>query len=86
MSNISVLLSQAKALSKQEQEELLTQLENYVVLDSQVTQITKEVKEMRFSKGRVCCGHCDCTDVLRNGKTKGIQRYLCRVVIKVFQT
>ncbi len=55
MSNVAVLLAHAKALSKQEQEELLTQLEDFVVLGSQVEQIAKEVKEMRFSKGRVCC-------------------------------
>lgn len=61
MSNVSVLLAQEKALSKQEQEELLSQLEAFVVLGSQAKQITKEVKEMRFSKGRVCC-HCNGTD------------------------
>lgn len=51
MSNVT---SQAKALSEQEQQELLTQLEEYLILGSQVSKITKEVKEMRFSKGRVC--------------------------------
>lgn len=45
---------------------MLTQLEEYLVLSSQVIQVTKEVKEMRFSKGRVCC-YCDGTDVVRNG-------------------
>lgn len=55
MSNLTSVLTQAKALSKQEQHELLTQLEKYLILGSQVSQITKEVKEMRFSKGRVCC-------------------------------
>ena len=33
--------------------------------------------KMRFSKGRVCC-YCNGTDVARNGKRKGVQRYLCR--------
>lgn len=42
-------------MSEQEQQELLTQLEEYLVLGSQVAQVTKEVKEIRFSKGRVCC-------------------------------
>lgn len=32
---------------------------------------------MRFSKDRVCC-YCDSTDVVRNGKRNGVQRYLCR--------
>ena len=53
MNNVALVLSQAKALSEQEQQELLTQLEEYLVLGSQVAQVTKEVKEMRFSKGRV---------------------------------
>ena len=51
MSNVTSVLAQAKALSEQEQQELLTQLEEYLVLGSQVAQVTKEVKEMRFSKG-----------------------------------
>lgn len=83
MNNVALLLSQAKTLSEQEQQELLTQLEEYLVLGSQVTQVTKEVKEMRFSKGRVCC-HCGGTDVVRNGKNKGVQRYLCRECGKSF--
>ena len=77
MNNVTSVLAQAKALSKQEQQELLTQLEEYLVLGSQVAQVTKEVKEMRFSKGRVCC-HCNGTDVVRNGKRNSVQRYLCR--------
>ncbi|MDB1956416.1 IS1595 family transposase [Clostridium tertium] len=83
MSNLALVLSQAKALSEQEQQELLTQLEEYLVLGSQITQVIKEVKEMRFSKGRVCC-HCGGTDVVRNGKNKGVQRYLCRCCNKSF--
>ena len=51
MSNATSVLAQAKALSEQEQQELLTQLEEYLVFGSQVSQLTKEVKEMRFSKG-----------------------------------
>lgn len=83
MSNVTSVLAQAKALSEQEQQELLTQLEEYLVLGSQVAQVTKEVKEMRFSKGRVCC-HCNGTDVVRNGKRNGVQRYLCRNCKKSF--
>ena len=45
MNNVALVLSQAKALSKQKQQELLTQLEEYLVLGSQVAQVTKEVKE-----------------------------------------
>ena len=45
MSNVTSVLAQAKALSEQEQQELLSQLEEYLVLGSQVAQITKEVKK-----------------------------------------
>jgi hypothetical protein len=37
MNNVTSVLAQAKALSEQEQQELLTQLEEYLVLGSQVT-------------------------------------------------
>lgn len=66
-------------MSEQEQQQLLTQLEQYLVLGSQVAQVTKEVKKMRFSKGRVCCP-CNSTDVIRNG----VKRYLCRNCKKSF--
>ena len=76
-------MSNVTSVLKQEQQELLTQLEEYLVLGSQVSKITEEVKEMRFSKGRVCC-HCNGTDVVRNGKSNGVQRYLCRSCKKSF--
>lgn len=72
MSNVPVLLVLAKA-SKQEQEELLTQLENFVVLCFQVQQINKDFKKIRFAKSRICC-HCAGTNVGSNGKNKCFQR------------
>lgn len=36
MNNVTSVLAQVKVLSKQEQQELLTQLEEYLVLGSQV--------------------------------------------------
>ena len=83
MSKVISVLEQAKSLSEEEQQELLTQLEEHLILGSQVSKITEEVKEMRFSKGRVCC-HCNGTDVVRNGKRNGVQRYLCRNCKKSF--
>ena len=68
MSNVTSVLAQAKALSEQEQQELLTQLEEYLVLGSQVAQVTKEVKEMRFSKGRVCFHYNNRTYMVINKK------------------
>lgn len=68
MNNLSLVLAQAKALLEQEQE-LLTQLEEYLVVGSQITLVTEEVKEMRFLKDRVYC-QCDGTSVIRNAKIK----------------
>ena len=83
MNNVTSVLAQAKALSKQEQQELLTQLEEYLVLDSQVAQVTKEVKEMIFSKGKVC-SHRTGEDILRNGKYNCKQRCICRSCRRTF--
>lgn len=83
MNNVTSVLAQEKTLSEQEQQELLTQLEEYLVLGSQVAQVTKEAKEMIFSKGRVYC-HCNGTVVVTNGKRNSVQRYLCRNCKKSF--
>lgn len=38
-----------------------------LVLGSQVSQITQEVREFRFAKGKVC-PHCGAEAIFRNGK------------------
>lgn len=53
-----------KKLSLYKQKQILSKLEENIMLGSQVTEITKEVKEMRFSKGKVC-PHCNCEDISR---------------------
>lgn len=55
-----------------------------LVLGYQVVQVTKKVKEMILCKCRVFC-HCNCTDVVRNGKRNGVQRYLCRNCKNLYQ-
>lgn len=49
------------------------------VLGSQVNQITQEVKEFRFVKGKVWPSLCGAETVSRNGKYNGKQRYKCNV-------
>ena len=83
MSNVTSVLAQAKVLSEQEQQELLTQLEEYLVLGSQVGQVCEEVKEFRFAKGKVC-PHCSSELISRNGKYNGKQRYICKDCKKTF--
>ena len=83
MANVTSILSEIKSLSLYQQEQILSHLEEHLVLGSQVTQVTKEVKEMRLSKGKVC-PHCKGKDILRNGKYNGKQRYICRSCRKTF--
>lgn len=83
MANVSSILSEIKSLSLYQQEQILLHLEEHLILGSQVTQVTKEVKEMRFSKGKIC-PHCKGEDILRNGKYNGKQRYICRNCKRTF--
>lgn len=48
-----------------------------------VSDITNEVKENRFSKGK-CCPHCESDSVCRNGKYNGKQCYLSKYCGKTF--
>lgn len=57
MANVISILSEIKTLSQYQQEQLLSHLEEYLVLGAQVGQVTKEVKEFRFTKGKIC-PHC----------------------------
>lgn len=51
MANVATILSEIKTLSQFQQRQLLSHLKEYLVLGVQVGQVTKEVKEFRFSKG-----------------------------------
>jgi len=65
------------------QEEILHYLEEVFVLGSFATEVTNEVKENRFSRGKVC-PHCGHDEVSRNGKYKKKQRYICKSCRKTF--
>lgn len=58
-------------------------LEEVIVFGSQVNQITQDVKEYRFAKGKIC-PHCGAETVSRNGKYNGKQRYMCKSCRKTF--
>ncbi len=64
-------------------EEILNYLEEVFVLGSFATEVTNEVKENRFSRGKVC-PHCEHDEVSRNGKYHGKQRYICKSCRKTF--
>lgn len=77
MANVKSLISDIQKLTLSQQEQLLSYLEEMLVLGSQVGQVAQEVKEFRFAKGKVC-PHCSAEAISRNGKYKGKQRYICK--------
>lgn len=59
MPSVASVKKDLDALGTTGQEEILNYLEEVIVLGSFATEVTNEVKENRFSKGKVCthCGH-----------------------------
>lgn len=53
MASIPSLISDIQKLSLTQQEQLFSYLEEILVVGSQVNQVTQEVKEIRFAKGKV---------------------------------
>ncbi len=49
-----------------------------------VDSIEKFLKDNRFENGEVCCVHCGCTDIKRNGTRNGRQRFYCKGCHKSF--
>lgn len=72
-----------EALGIAGKEEILQYLEEVFVLGSFATEVTNEVKENRFSRGKAC-PHCGHDEVSRNGKYHGKQRYICESCRKTF--
>ena len=83
MPNVESVKRDIQALGKSGQEAILKYLEEVVVLGSFATEVTNEVKENRFSKGKVC-PYCEHDEVSRNGKYNGNQRYICKSCQKTF--
>lgn len=81
MSTVQSLMSDISKLSNYHKEQLLNYLEEDLTLNSYATEVTKEVAEGRFSKGKVCpfCGH---SKILKHGifhgKNSDKQRYKCQ--------
>lgn len=58
MPTIESVKKDIEALGTAGQEEILQYLEEVFVLGSFATEVTNEVKENRFSRGKVC-SHCE---------------------------
>ena len=83
MPNVESIKRDIQTLGTAGKEEILNYLEEVVILGSFATEITNEVKENRFSKGKVC-PHCGHDEVSRNGKFNQKQRYICKSCRKTF--
>ena len=79
MANVLSILSEIENLSLYQQTQILALLEERLISGSQITQVTKDVKETRFSKGKVC-PYCKGENILRNGKYNNKQRYIAKIV------
>lgn len=84
MASVNSLISDIQKISVSQQEQLLSYLEELLVLGTQVGQVTQEVKEFRFAKGKIC-PNCSAETVSRNGKYRGKQRYICKSCNKTFK-
>lgn len=83
MNKIATVLQQIKELINNQKEILLNQLEDLIFLETKSDGIINEVKNIRFSKGAVCC-HCTSHAIVRNGKNHGVQRYRCKACNRTF--
>ena len=83
MATISNIKSDITSLSEYQLRELFNYIGEMITLGSSDGSLNKEFRESRFSKGQ-CCPHCESTSVVKNGKLKGKQRYICRSCKKSF--
>ncbi len=83
MSGASSVIKFLSTLTKSEQERVYNYLEKELILGSMTNEIQDEIKENRFSLGRVC-PYCKKDKVLRNGKYNKKQRYICKDCHKTF--
>ena len=77
MPNVTTILADINTLSDNDKEQLFNAIGEILTLSSYAKNLTQEVRESRFSKGKVC-PHCASEMVVRNGKYKGKQRYICK--------
>ena len=77
MVTISNIKLEITSLSEYQLRELFNYIGEMLTLGSSEGSLNKEFRESRFSKGQ-CCSHCESTSVVKNGKLKGKQHYVCR--------
>ncbi len=83
MTNLNSILSDINKLSNHDKEIIIDAIEEILMFGSCALDVESDIKEHRFSKGRVC-PHCGGHDICRYGKSQGKQRYLCHSCKKTF--
>lgn len=80
---LRIILSELPKLRTYEMPYVVEAVENQTMAMTTISSISDDLKEKRFSEG-VVCPHCEAKHIVRNGKVKGKQRYLCRSCGKSF--
>ncbi len=70
-------------LSPDDLKDLLVEVEKHI-FKSDFKEIQQQIHETRFSKGHLECPFCHENHIVKNGKTNGTQRYVCRQCNKTF--
>lgn len=83
MATISNIKTDITSLKEYQLRDLFNFIGEMLTLGSVNGTLNKEFRESRFSKGQ-CCPHCQSTSVVKNGKLKEKQRYICRNCNKSF--
>lgn len=83
MASVSSIKIDITTLGDYELQELFNYIGEMLTLVSLKGSLNNDFKESRFSKGEVC-PHCQSTSIVKNGKLKDKQRYLCKTCNKSF--
>lgn len=83
MATISNIKTDITLLNEQQLKDLFNYIGEILTFNSSNNNLNNEFREARFNKGH-CCPHCKSTLVVKNGKLKEKQRYICRLCKKSF--
>ena len=83
MPTIESIKKDINSLGYADKEEILNYLEKVITFGAVAKEITKNIKESRFSKGKTC-PYCSHEEISRYGRYNNKQRYLCKSCGKTF--
>lgn len=79
----SIILALLKQVASIDLPEILVEVEKGI-FKSDLSKLQNEIQETRYSSGQYKCPFCGDDHIVKNGKVKGNQRYLCRNCRKSF--